>query len=73
MKSLALTAGLFAAVSASNLVDHMGDMVTYSGSGSFALGMPAKERSLEQFYKYNFTNGTIYNKTTEIVPNDDYH
>ncbi len=33
--------------------------------------MPAKERSLEQFY--NYTNGTLYNKTTEIVPDDDYH
>lgn len=68
MKSLALAAVLLAAVSASKLVDHMSDKLHYSGSGSFALGMPSQERPLEQFY--NYTNGTLYNQTTEVIPND---
>jgi hypothetical protein len=75
MRSLVLASIAVLSAAASSSIDHMGDVYSLSGSGSWYLSLPKDDRNLEQYlnYHYNYTNATVFNQTTEIVPGDDFH
>jgi len=72
MRSLVIASIAALSVSASSVVNHIGNVLSESGSGSWYLSLPKEERHLDQYlnYNYNYTNGTFINQTTEIVPDD---
>lgn len=56
-------------------VNHAGNTYLYNGHGKHSLSFGNPASSLEQYYDYESSNGTVMNKSTGqiINPDDDYH
>ncbi len=71
---VAITAlAVHAAISAP--VNHVGNNYLYNGHGKRSLSFGNPASSLEQYYDFESSNGTVMNKTTgEIIdPDDNYY